>query len=295
MAVNGAVLPLTRSEYAICEYLALYAGQTFSKEQIYEAVFGVDGNGGRYRHHPAHQKHPRKAAGCRNCGSGTAAQDRMGSGIPMEKRKLISLRGVLLRYLAVCVVSCILAAVLWFLGLLLLIGNGMFLPADAAANATVKAVQRVSEMTAERFDDAGFDSLCRYALFDGNELLRTNMDDSICKKRCMYERAHAGGKRSLLYAVLHACGTERRHALSVPIRLFRALCRPRSARKTAGCAELSRLLGFLLLMGSSQDAPTGRLKFLAVETGRLTEASRKVAGEEGAGRGGFYRCESPGV
>lgn len=36
-------LSLTRSEYAICEYLALHAGQTFTKEQIYEAVFGVDG------------------------------------------------------------------------------------------------------------------------------------------------------------------------------------------------------------------------------------------------------------
>ena len=34
---------LTRSEYAICEYLALHAGQTFTKEQIYEAVFGIDG------------------------------------------------------------------------------------------------------------------------------------------------------------------------------------------------------------------------------------------------------------
>ena len=42
-AVEGTVLPLTRSEYAICEYLALHAGQTFTKEQIYEAVFGVDG------------------------------------------------------------------------------------------------------------------------------------------------------------------------------------------------------------------------------------------------------------
>ena len=42
-AVEGAVLPLTRSEYAICEYLALHAGQTFTKEQIYEAVFGIDG------------------------------------------------------------------------------------------------------------------------------------------------------------------------------------------------------------------------------------------------------------
>ena len=36
-------LPFTRSEYAISEYLALHAGQTFSKEQIYEAVFGYDG------------------------------------------------------------------------------------------------------------------------------------------------------------------------------------------------------------------------------------------------------------
>lgn len=41
--VQGEPLPLTRSEYAICEYLALHAGQTFTKEQIYEAVFGVDG------------------------------------------------------------------------------------------------------------------------------------------------------------------------------------------------------------------------------------------------------------
>ncbi|PLK28592.1 hypothetical protein CGS50_012540 [Faecalibacterium prausnitzii] len=42
-AVGETPLPLTRSEYAICEYLALYAGQTFTTEQIYEAVFGIDG------------------------------------------------------------------------------------------------------------------------------------------------------------------------------------------------------------------------------------------------------------
>ena len=34
---------MTRSEYAICEYLATNAGQIFSKEQIYEAVFGYEG------------------------------------------------------------------------------------------------------------------------------------------------------------------------------------------------------------------------------------------------------------
>lgn len=43
-AVSGQTLPFTKSEYAICEYLALHAGQTFSKEQIYEAVFGYDGS-----------------------------------------------------------------------------------------------------------------------------------------------------------------------------------------------------------------------------------------------------------
>lgn len=42
-AVGETPLPLTRSEYAICEHLALHAGQTFTKEQIYEAVFGLEG------------------------------------------------------------------------------------------------------------------------------------------------------------------------------------------------------------------------------------------------------------
>ncbi len=37
-------LHLTRAEYALCEYLALHPGRTFSKEQLYEAVFGYDGS-----------------------------------------------------------------------------------------------------------------------------------------------------------------------------------------------------------------------------------------------------------
>ncbi|MEN8907953.1 MAG: winged helix-turn-helix domain-containing protein, partial [Clostridiales bacterium] len=32
----------TKSEYAICEFLALHRGQVFSKEQIYEKIFGYD-------------------------------------------------------------------------------------------------------------------------------------------------------------------------------------------------------------------------------------------------------------
>lgn len=36
-------LPFTKSEYGICEFLALNRGQTFTKDRIYEHVFGYDG------------------------------------------------------------------------------------------------------------------------------------------------------------------------------------------------------------------------------------------------------------
>lgn len=41
--VNNKKIPFTKSEYAICEYLARNRGQVFSKEKIYEGVFGYDG------------------------------------------------------------------------------------------------------------------------------------------------------------------------------------------------------------------------------------------------------------
>lgn len=45
LLVHGNKLPLTKSEYEICEFLARSRGQVFSKEHIYEAVFGFDGEG----------------------------------------------------------------------------------------------------------------------------------------------------------------------------------------------------------------------------------------------------------
>ena len=42
---DGQKLPFTKGEYEICEYLALHHGQTFTREQIYEAVFGYDAEG----------------------------------------------------------------------------------------------------------------------------------------------------------------------------------------------------------------------------------------------------------
>lgn len=43
VSVGNNVIPLTKSEYSICEFLARNRGQVFSKDQIYEAVFGYDG------------------------------------------------------------------------------------------------------------------------------------------------------------------------------------------------------------------------------------------------------------
>lgn len=44
ISYDDTVIPFTKSEYAICEYLALNHGQVFSREKIYENVFGYDGD-----------------------------------------------------------------------------------------------------------------------------------------------------------------------------------------------------------------------------------------------------------
>lgn len=43
LIVNEKVVPLTKGEYEICEYLAYHPGQVFSREQLYEGVFGFNG------------------------------------------------------------------------------------------------------------------------------------------------------------------------------------------------------------------------------------------------------------
>lgn len=42
--VDNTPVTLTKSEYLICEYLGRNKGQVFSKEQIYEAVFSLEGD-----------------------------------------------------------------------------------------------------------------------------------------------------------------------------------------------------------------------------------------------------------
>lgn len=44
MLIDSKKIGLTKSEYEICELLALHRGQVFSKEKIYELVVGFDGS-----------------------------------------------------------------------------------------------------------------------------------------------------------------------------------------------------------------------------------------------------------
>jgi DNA-binding response OmpR family regulator len=43
ISVCNKPVPFTKGEYEICEFLARNRGQVFSKERIYESVFGIDG------------------------------------------------------------------------------------------------------------------------------------------------------------------------------------------------------------------------------------------------------------
>jgi two-component system, OmpR family, lantibiotic biosynthesis response regulator NisR/SpaR len=45
LRVNEHILPLTKKEFDIAEFLALHPGQVFSKDQMYEKIWGYDAEG----------------------------------------------------------------------------------------------------------------------------------------------------------------------------------------------------------------------------------------------------------
>lgn len=95
----------------------------------------------------------------------------------MEKRKLTSLRTVLLRYLLLCGGGCALILVLWWGIFMRLIDVGFLLPAVASAQACADARETVASMTADTFDSLQISDLCRWAVVQNDTVLQTNMDD----------------------------------------------------------------------------------------------------------------------
>ena len=95
----------------------------------------------------------------------------------MAKRKLTSLRSVLLRYLLLCGGGCALILVLWWGVLMQLIDIGFLLPAVASAQACADARETVASMTADTFDSLQISDLCRWAVVQNDTVLQTNMND----------------------------------------------------------------------------------------------------------------------
>ena len=95
----------------------------------------------------------------------------------MAKRKLTSLRSVLLRYLFLCGGGCALILVLWWVIFMQLINSGFLLPAVASAQACSEARETVAAVTAETFDSNQISDLCRWAVVQNDTVLQTNMDD----------------------------------------------------------------------------------------------------------------------
>ena len=93
----------------------------------------------------------------------------------MAKRKLTSLRTVLLRYLLLCGGGCALILVLWWVIFMQLINIGFLLPAVASAPACADARETVASMTADTFDSLQISDLCRWAVVQKDAVLQTNM------------------------------------------------------------------------------------------------------------------------
>lgn len=66
-----------------------------------------------------------------------------------RRRRLTSLRSVLLRYLCLCGGGCALILVLWWGIFMQLIDNGFLLSATASAQACAEARETVASMTAD--------------------------------------------------------------------------------------------------------------------------------------------------
>ena len=81
-----------------------------------------------------------------------------------RRRRLTSLRSVLLRYLCLCGGGCVLLLMIWWGIFMQLIDNGFLLSATASAQACANAREVVAAMTVDTFDADAIDALCRYAV-----------------------------------------------------------------------------------------------------------------------------------
>ena len=202
----------------------------------------------------------------------------------MEKRGLISLRGVLLRYLVQTVFCCALALLLWFAALMCVINSGLALPANEAARVSNEAAQNIlPQMTAETFDPARLDPLCRYVLFASREsdtVLATNMDER--HLQWALEDWRGSTRWRLGYGQYYANAELQDGAFCRLQFDYSVPYADPALRGVLPDLQVAHIvLGLLLLVGVVAWCTHRSRKFLARETARLTEVSRQVAEKKG--------------
>ena len=202
----------------------------------------------------------------------------------MEKRRLTSLRGVLLRYLVQTVFCCVLALLLWFAALMCVINSGLALPANEAARVSNEAAQNLlPQMTAETFDPAKLDPLCRYILFASREsdtVLATNMDER--HLQWALEDWRGSTRWRLGYGQYYANAELQDGAFCRLQFDYSVPYADPALRGVLPDLQVAHIvLGLLLLVGVVAWSTHRSRKFLARETARLTEVSRQVAEKKG--------------
>ena len=202
----------------------------------------------------------------------------------MEKRGLISLRGVLLRYLVQTVFCCALALLLWFAALMCVINSGLALPANEAARVSNEAAQNLlPQMTAETFDPAKLDPLCRYVLFASREsdtVLATNMDER--HLQWALEDWRGSTRWRLGYGQYYANAELQDGAFCRLQFDYSVPYADPALRGVLPDLQVAHIvLGLLLLVGVVAWCTHRSGKFLTRETARLTEVSRQVAEKKG--------------
>lgn len=202
----------------------------------------------------------------------------------MEKRGLISLRGVLLRYLVQTVFCCALALLLWFAALMCVINSGLALPANEAARVSNEAAQNIlPQMTAETFDPARLDPLCRYVLFASREsdtVLATNMDER--HLQWALEDWRGSTRWRLGYGQYYANAELQDGAFCRLQFDYSVPYADPALRGVLPDLQVAHIvLGLFLLVGVVAWCTHCSGKFLIRETARLTEVSRQVAEKKG--------------
>ena len=180
--VDDCPVPFTKSEYLICEYLANNKGQVFSKEQIYEAVFSIDGDSDN----STISTHIKNVRAKFNKMGGTANHYSLGDRLQMGT-KIATLRTAFIKYLVMLIGSLALSVITPFLIFTIFASLGIVNYANQSEEF-VKTIAPVLASTPDLADvTENMPPGCDYLLLDKSyTILETSLKNDDVKSALRY-------------------------------------------------------------------------------------------------------------